>query len=104
MCEKEVVLFIHGVLRTITEKYKEINLQPDHFSTFNFIPSTLLTISQNSSTNLPLFSLYAVAVLYLTGGSTILHIFLLTVKISAVYNPAGGARFLFYLEPEFLNF
>ncbi len=75
------MLFIHGVLRT------EINLRPDHFSTFNFIPSTLLTISKNSSTNLPLCSLYAVAakeVLYLTEGS-ILHIFLQTEKRSVEY-------------------
>jgi hypothetical protein len=81
LCEKEVVLFIHGVLRT------EINLRPDHFSTFNFIPSTLLSISKNSSTNLPLCSLYALAakeVLYLTGGS-ILHIFLQTEKRSVEY-------------------
>jgi hypothetical protein len=54
------------------------------------------------------YALAAKEVLYLTGGS-ILHIFLLTEKRSAVYNPAGGARFLFYTEhhnpePEFLNF
>ncbi len=84
------MLFIPGVLRT------EINLWPDHFSTFNFMPSTLLTISKNSSTNLPLCSLYAVAaeeVLYLTGGS-ILHIFLQTENRSVEYTICTAFSFV----------
>jgi len=91
------VLFIHGVLRT------EINLPPDHFSTFNFIPSTLLTISQNSSTNLPLCSLYyalaAKEVLYLTGGS-ILHIFLLGEEKRGVQPCRRGTFSLLYRTPQ----